>query len=237
MPTPRRCAAALAELAKRNGGRRIAVVGGMAELGAEGSRYHREIGELLDPHRPRDRRRRARPRLRHGGVGPGRRRGGERLARAPPAGRRRARQGLALGRPRAGRAETARTNGTSPRRGPAGHAHLDRRRTEVHRVPPPERDGPAHPRGRPRRPPDQAGDADHGRPAAGLLGDRRLPGAQPLHDRGTGRLRRDARVRRGRLCGRLHQAPPSPLARPRRPLEARPPRRRSPSGSRSRSRK
>ncbi len=41
--------AALAELAKRNGGRRIAVVGGMAELGAEGSRYHREIGELLDP--------------------------------------------------------------------------------------------------------------------------------------------------------------------------------------------
>jgi UDP-N-acetylmuramoyl-tripeptide--D-alanyl-D-alanine ligase len=41
--------AALAELAKRNGGRRIAVVGGMAELGPEASRYHREIGELLDP--------------------------------------------------------------------------------------------------------------------------------------------------------------------------------------------
>ena len=41
--------AALAELARRNGGRRIAVVGGMAELGAEGSRYHREIGELLAP--------------------------------------------------------------------------------------------------------------------------------------------------------------------------------------------
>jgi UDP-N-acetylmuramoyl-tripeptide--D-alanyl-D-alanine ligase len=41
--------AALAELAKRNGGRRIAVVGGMAELGAEGSRYHSEIGELLAP--------------------------------------------------------------------------------------------------------------------------------------------------------------------------------------------
>jgi UDP-N-acetylmuramoyl-tripeptide--D-alanyl-D-alanine ligase len=41
--------AALAELAKRNGGRRIAVVGGMAELGDEGSRYHREIGELLAP--------------------------------------------------------------------------------------------------------------------------------------------------------------------------------------------
>ena len=41
--------AALAELAKRNGGRRIAVVGGMAELGPEGSRYHREIGELLAP--------------------------------------------------------------------------------------------------------------------------------------------------------------------------------------------
>jgi UDP-N-acetylmuramoyl-tripeptide--D-alanyl-D-alanine ligase len=41
--------AALAELANRNGGRRIAVLGGMAELGADGSRYHREIGELLDP--------------------------------------------------------------------------------------------------------------------------------------------------------------------------------------------
>ena len=41
--------AALAELAKRNGGRRIAVVGGMAELGPDGSRYHREIGELLVP--------------------------------------------------------------------------------------------------------------------------------------------------------------------------------------------
>jgi UDP-N-acetylmuramoyl-tripeptide--D-alanyl-D-alanine ligase len=41
--------AALAELAKRNGGRRIAVLGGMAELGSEGSRYHREIGELLEP--------------------------------------------------------------------------------------------------------------------------------------------------------------------------------------------
>jgi UDP-N-acetylmuramoyl-tripeptide--D-alanyl-D-alanine ligase len=41
--------AALAELAKRNGGRRIAVVGGMAELGPEASRYHREIGELLGP--------------------------------------------------------------------------------------------------------------------------------------------------------------------------------------------
>ncbi len=41
--------AALEELTTRNGGRRIAVLGGMAELGAEGSRYHREIGELLDP--------------------------------------------------------------------------------------------------------------------------------------------------------------------------------------------
>ncbi|HKI22047.1 MAG TPA: UDP-N-acetylmuramoyl-tripeptide--D-alanyl-D-alanine ligase [Gaiellaceae bacterium] len=41
--------AALAELAKRNGGRRIAVLGGMAELGSEGSHYHREIGELLGP--------------------------------------------------------------------------------------------------------------------------------------------------------------------------------------------
>jgi UDP-N-acetylmuramoyl-tripeptide--D-alanyl-D-alanine ligase len=41
--------AALEELAKRNGGRRIAVLGGMAELGADAARYHREIGELLEP--------------------------------------------------------------------------------------------------------------------------------------------------------------------------------------------
>jgi UDP-N-acetylmuramoyl-tripeptide--D-alanyl-D-alanine ligase len=41
--------AALEELEKRNGGRRIAVLGGMAELGSEASRYHREIGELLEP--------------------------------------------------------------------------------------------------------------------------------------------------------------------------------------------
>jgi UDP-N-acetylmuramoyl-tripeptide--D-alanyl-D-alanine ligase len=39
--------AALSELATRNGGRRLAVVGGMAELGADGPRYHREIGDLL----------------------------------------------------------------------------------------------------------------------------------------------------------------------------------------------
>ena len=39
--------AALQELAGRNGGRRIAVLGGMAELGEEGPTYHREIGELL----------------------------------------------------------------------------------------------------------------------------------------------------------------------------------------------
>jgi UDP-N-acetylmuramoyl-tripeptide--D-alanyl-D-alanine ligase len=39
--------AALRDLAARNGGRRLAVVGGMAELGADGPRYHREIGDLL----------------------------------------------------------------------------------------------------------------------------------------------------------------------------------------------
>jgi UDP-N-acetylmuramoyl-tripeptide--D-alanyl-D-alanine ligase len=41
--------AALEELARRNGSRRIAVLGGMAELGSEESRYHREIGEVLEP--------------------------------------------------------------------------------------------------------------------------------------------------------------------------------------------
>ncbi len=44
---PTSMAAALRELAaRRNGGRRIAVLGGMAELGREGPRYHREIGGL-----------------------------------------------------------------------------------------------------------------------------------------------------------------------------------------------
>jgi UDP-N-acetylmuramoyl-tripeptide--D-alanyl-D-alanine ligase len=41
---PASMAAALRDLAARNGGRRIAVLGGMAELGPQGPRYHREIG-------------------------------------------------------------------------------------------------------------------------------------------------------------------------------------------------
>jgi UDP-N-acetylmuramoyl-tripeptide--D-alanyl-D-alanine ligase len=44
---PASMAAALRDLAGRNGGRRIAVLGGMAELGREGPRYHREIGEQV----------------------------------------------------------------------------------------------------------------------------------------------------------------------------------------------
>lgn len=45
---PASMTAALLDLVSRsNGGRRLAVLGGMAELGAEGPRYHREIGELL----------------------------------------------------------------------------------------------------------------------------------------------------------------------------------------------
>jgi UDP-N-acetylmuramoyl-tripeptide--D-alanyl-D-alanine ligase len=43
---PASMAAALRDLAERNGGRRIAVLGGMAELGPDGPRYHREIGTL-----------------------------------------------------------------------------------------------------------------------------------------------------------------------------------------------
>ena len=43
---PASMAAALRDLAGRNGGRRIAVLGGMAELGPEGPRYHRDIGAL-----------------------------------------------------------------------------------------------------------------------------------------------------------------------------------------------
>jgi UDP-N-acetylmuramoyl-tripeptide--D-alanyl-D-alanine ligase len=43
---PASMAAALRDLAERNGGRRIAVLGGMAELGPDAPRYHREIGAL-----------------------------------------------------------------------------------------------------------------------------------------------------------------------------------------------
>jgi UDP-N-acetylmuramoyl-tripeptide--D-alanyl-D-alanine ligase len=40
--------AALRDLSSRsNGSRKVAVLGGMAELGADGPRYHREVGELL----------------------------------------------------------------------------------------------------------------------------------------------------------------------------------------------
>jgi UDP-N-acetylmuramoyl-tripeptide--D-alanyl-D-alanine ligase len=45
---PASMAAALRDLAGRNGGRRIAVLGGMAELGPEGPRYHREVGALTN---------------------------------------------------------------------------------------------------------------------------------------------------------------------------------------------
>jgi UDP-N-acetylmuramoyl-tripeptide--D-alanyl-D-alanine ligase len=43
---PASMAAALRDLAARNGGRRLAVLGGMAELGPDGPAYHRRVGEL-----------------------------------------------------------------------------------------------------------------------------------------------------------------------------------------------
>ena len=43
---PTSMAAALHDLTTRNGGRRIAVLGGMAELGPDAPRYHREVGAL-----------------------------------------------------------------------------------------------------------------------------------------------------------------------------------------------
>jgi UDP-N-acetylmuramoyl-tripeptide--D-alanyl-D-alanine ligase len=45
---PASMAAALRDLTGRNGGRRIAVLGGMAELGPDGPRYHREVGALTN---------------------------------------------------------------------------------------------------------------------------------------------------------------------------------------------
>jgi UDP-N-acetylmuramoyl-tripeptide--D-alanyl-D-alanine ligase len=45
---PTSMAAALRELGERNGGRRIAVLGGMAELGPDGPSYHRQIAALTN---------------------------------------------------------------------------------------------------------------------------------------------------------------------------------------------
>ena len=139
-----------------------------------------------------------------GGVGPGRRRGGEALAELLQPGD----VVLVKGSRSVGLeavAQNLTSNGTSLAAGllamlisiVAGPKFIDfLRRNEM---------GQHIREEGPENPPDQAGDADHGRPAAGLLCDRRVPGAEPLHDRGTGRLRRHARLRRGRLRGRLHR--------------------------------
>ena len=89
------------------GGRRVAVLGEMRELGPEAAAYHREIGEHA-------RRRGVELLIGVGELGQeydpdaaGARRGGGGggARRAPPAGRRDPGQGLARGRPRAGRRE------------------------------------------------------------------------------------------------------------------------------------
>ena len=94
--------AALRHLAERGAGRRrLAILGGMAELGDHAERHHREIaelagelgiellavGELARAYGADD-------------LGAGRGGGAGGRARARPAGRRRPRQGVALGRPR-----------------------------------------------------------------------------------------------------------------------------------------
>ena len=98
----------------RSTGRRIAVLGGMAELGPDGPGYHREAGGARP--QPGDRadrrRRRARPRLRRRRVGRrpdgGR---GELVAGMLGDGRRDPGQGLALGRARGLRRGAAATAG------------------------------------------------------------------------------------------------------------------------------
>ena len=94
--------AALRHLAEHGDGRRlVAILGGMAELGAHAERHHHEIAELTaELGVEAIARRRARPRVRLRGVGSRRGRGARGGARSGPAGGRGPRQGLPLGRAR-----------------------------------------------------------------------------------------------------------------------------------------
>ena len=162
--------AALRHLAERGAGRRrVAILGGMAEL-----------GEHTDAAPPRDRGagRRARDRGDRGGRGrraptasrrgrptPTKRskRRGSWSSPATPFSSRHPAPLPSKASPRPWR--TRLTNGPSLHRGLHRDGRLRRDRTEVHRVPAPQRARPADPRGRPGRSRRQAGDTRDGRPA------------------------------------------------------------------------
>ena len=113
-------------------------------------------------------------------------------------------------------------HGPGPPRGHPRDGHLDRRGPEVHRVPPPQRVRAADPRRGAAGTQRQAGHADDGRPADHGLDGRSVPHLLRPHARGADGLLRHPRLRRDRLHRRLDEAHATPLARPRRPLEARP---------------
>ena len=159
--------AALRHLAERGAGRRrLAILGGMAELGDHAEKHHREIAELADElgievlavgelargygadaWEP-DAACRARSRA-TGSSG-----------RATPCSSRRRVPLPSKASPRPWR--TTRRNGPSLHRRPDRDGRLRRDRAEVHRVPAPERARPADPRGRAGRPRGQAGNPGHG---------------------------------------------------------------------------
>ena len=200
-----------ARASRRARGRRrtVAVLGEMAELGAEAPRYHDEVGACARRSASTSCSASASSRdatgRRVGSPTPQRER-----ARAPvvvPATR-----VLVKGSRAVGLEVVADALAGVARRDPRPHRRRRRadrlgpRRAEVHRLPSRERVRPAHPRGGPRAPLSQAGDADDGRAADPVRGDDRVPADVALPAAVAHRALRDARVRRDRLPRRLHQA-------------------------------
>ena len=219
--------AALRHLAERGAGRRlVAILGGMAELGEHTERHHRELAELaaeleIEVIAVGEVARALRLRAR-GRPTPTRRsrRRGSWSSPATPCSSRHPAPLPSKASPRPWR--TRLTNGPSLHSGLDRHGRLRRDRAEVHRVPAPQRARPADPRGRPGRSRRQAGDTGDGGPADPALRAAALPGAVEVHAARADRALHDGRLRRDRLSGRLHQAPPPPLARAPGPVEAPP---------------
>ena len=209
--------AALRHLAERGAGRRrLAILGGMAELGEHAERHHREIAELAAElgieviavgelatrrTRPRGGSRTPRPHWPRPATSSG---------PATPCSSRRPARSRSKASPPNWRIFPR--NVPSLHSGPDRDGHLGRDRPEVHRVPAPERARPADPRGGPGRPRRQAGNARDGRPADPPLRAAALPRALAVHAAGADRPLHDRRLRRDRVPRRLHQAPPPPLA-------------------------
>ena len=222
--------AALRHLAERGAGRRrVAILGGMAELGDHTERHHREIAELADELEIEvlavgDARARLRRRRVGAAMRPRRsRRRGSSSSPATPCSSRRPVPLPSKASPRPWR--TTRRNGPSLHRRPDRDGRLRRDRAEVHRVPAPERARPADPRGRPRRSRRQAGDTGDGGLADPAL--RAVPflALSKFTLPALTVLFLTVSLRRDRLSRRLHQAPPPPLARAPGPVEAPPARR------------